>query len=438
VSTLIGNIPTTGHSVRKKLGELSPLLAASLLVQASNAAITTMIAIVISQRGGEQSDVSLIAACYALGFMLGCFVTPSQVFRVGLIRAYAAAAAVVTMAIVGLDLLEGSIQWAFLRFMMGASIAAVLAISDAWMNSNTPIDLRGRVIAIYSIVMGVGALASQMIFLVADAETDDLVLVFAIVMNFAVVLVALTSSSPPTIEPPPKRQFRFLTITSKTASISAFVSGFATVSIISILPFYLTEHGVDGELVALSLAALYLGRLIFQWPVGALSDRLDRRTILVALSAVVALAMVGMILVGPLDGAAFSGELGPLIQGGVFLYVLLLGGMLFPIYSVASTLAFDRAEGKSMIDISTSLLVIYSLGSIAGPFTVMAVSEIIEGPALPVSILVACALIIGTGLFRRVSAVVPTEHVPSAVITPESSVEMVQAAAAVIEEQTND
>lgn len=424
--------------MRKKLGELSPLLAASFLVQASNAAITTMIAILIAQRGGEQSDVSLIAACYALGFMLGCFVTPSQVFRVGLIRAYAAAAAVVTMTIVGLDLLEGSIQWAFLRFMMGASIAAVLAISDTWMNSNTPGNLRGRVIAIYSIVMGVGSLASQMIFLVVDAETDDLVLMFAVVMNFAVVLVALTSSSPPTIKRPPKRQFRILTITSKTASIAAFVSGFATVSIISILPFYLTEHGVAGELVAMSLAALYLGRLIFQWPVGSLSDRLDRRTVLVVLSAVVATLMVLMILVGTSDGQAFSGALGPLMQGGAFLITLLLGGMLFPIYSVASALAFDRAEGRSMIDISTSLLVIYSLGSIAGPFTVMAISEFTGEPALPISILGACALIIGTGLYRRVSVLMSSERMPSTVIIPESSVEMVQAAAAVIEEQAKD
>ena len=423
--------------MREKLSELSPLMAASFLVQVSNAAITTLIAIVIAQRGGEQSDVSLIAACYALGFMLGCFVAPAQTFRVGLIRAYAAAAAVVTMTIVGLELLEGAGLWAFLRFMMGASIAAVLAIADAWMNSNTPSDLRGRVIATYSIVLGVGSLASQMIFLFVDAETDDLVLMFAVVMNFAVVLVSLTSSSPPAIEAPPKRQFRMLTITSRTASVAVFVSGFAVVSITSILPFYLTKHEVAGELVAMSLATLYLGRLIFQWPVGLLSDRLDRRTILVALSAIVAALMVLMILVGEQDGEALSGDLGPLWQTATFLVTLLLGGMLFPIYSVASSLAFDRAEGRSMIEISTSLLVIYSLGSIAGPFTVMAISEIIALPALPVCVLVACALVIGTGLLRRVSVVVP-EHVPSAVMTPESSVEMVQAAAAVVEEQAND
>jgi hypothetical protein len=70
VLAITGNTPTTGQDLREKLAELSPLMAASFLVQASNAAITTMIAIVIAQRGGEQSDVSLIAACYALGGML--------------------------------------------------------------------------------------------------------------------------------------------------------------------------------------------------------------------------------------------------------------------------------------------------------------------------------------------------------------------------------
>jgi hypothetical protein len=66
--------------------------------------------------------------------MFGCFVAPAQVFRVGLIRAYAGPAAVVTMAIVGLELLEGAGLWAFLRFMMGASIASVLAISVEFFN----------------------------------------------------------------------------------------------------------------------------------------------------------------------------------------------------------------------------------------------------------------------------------------------------------------
>ena len=186
--------------MRSLLGNLSSLMAASFLVQASNAAITTMIAIVIAERGGTQSDVSLIAACYSVGFVAGCFLAPSQAVRVGLIRAYAAAAAVLTITIVGLELLEGTGLWAFLRFVMGASVAAVLAISDTWINGRTPSDFRGRVIAAYSIVLGLGSLASQLIFLGIDAETDGFVLMFAVLMNIAVVLVALTSSDAPHIE----------------------------------------------------------------------------------------------------------------------------------------------------------------------------------------------------------------------------------------------
>jgi hypothetical protein len=91
-----------------------------------------------------------------------------------------------------------------------------------------------------------------------------------------------------------------------------------------------------------------------------------------------------------------------------------------------------------MIDISTSLLVIYSIGSIAGPFTVMVISEITGSPALPISILAACALIVGTGLFRKTSVVVPTDHIPSAMSIPESSVEMAEAAAEIAEEHAND
>ena len=425
--------------MREKLAELSPLMVASFLVQASNAAITTMIAIVIArQPGGEQSDVSLIAACYALGFMFGCFLAPAQAYRVGLIRAYAAAAALVTISIVGLELLQGAVPWAFLRFVMGASIAAVLAISDTWLNGNTPGKLRGRVIAVYAIVLGTGSLTSQMVFLFVDAEAGGFMLMFAAVMNFAVVLVALTSSQPPVAEAAAEKRSGILTITSWTAGVAAFVCGFGTVSIVSILPFYLTQHQVPAQLVAMSLAALYLGRLLFQWPVGLLSDRMDRRIVLIALAAVVAALMALMLVIGAREGKIFSGALGPLLQATAFGSMFLLGGAIYPIYSVASALAFDRAEGRSMIDISKSLLVIFSIGSISGPFIVMGVNKIVGDVALGACLLAAALLVVGTGILRKVAIRAVEEPVTSTVIIPESSVEMVEAAATLVEEESRE
>jgi MFS family permease len=147
---------------------------------------------------------------------------------------------------VGLELLEGTALWAALRFLMGSSIAAVLAIADAWMNGKTPSESRGRVIAVYSIVLGMASLLSQLIFLGIDAETDGFVLMFAVLMNIAVVLISLTSSKAPEITLEPAKPIRLVTITSVTATVAAFASGFAIVSITSIIPYYLTSHGVSG------------------------------------------------------------------------------------------------------------------------------------------------------------------------------------------------
>ena len=116
----------------KIITKLTSLVSASFFVNLSNAAITTMIGIVIAQRGGDQSEVSLIAACYSFGFLAGCVLSPRFIGRYGYIRAFTAAAATLTITIVALDIFEAVTIWALLRFTMGMAVAAVTAISDAW------------------------------------------------------------------------------------------------------------------------------------------------------------------------------------------------------------------------------------------------------------------------------------------------------------------
>jgi MFS family permease len=422
--------------MRSILLGLSSLISASFFVNLSNAAITTMIGIYVAEIGGEQSDVALIAACYATGFLAGCFLGPGQIHRIGYPRSFAAAAAVLTIAIVALDISDTPLVWAALRMMMGFAVAVTTAVTDAWINDKTPNDRRGRVIAIYAMILGVASVLSQMAFFFLDAGSDGFVLMFAIAMNCAVVLVVLTSAEPPGVSAPPASLFAGLSSVSRAATVGAFSSGFVRAAYISIVPFYLRSHGLEEDLVALSLAMLYLGRLVFQWPVGLVSDRFDRLTVLAALSLVVAAIALMEVLPGMIgstylyEGRIFAGEAGATMQVGAFLLVMLLGGALFPIYSVASSLAFDRAEGRSLVGISTALLIAYSIGSIAGPFTVMVTDSLFGDSALAIGILVFCALTAVTALHERATTEVPTEHTPSAATrVSETSVEMAQVAA---------
>jgi MFS family permease len=421
--------------MRSILASLVTLMGSSFFVHMANAAITTMIALVVAQSGGEQSDVALIAASYSLGFIAGCFLTPRHIVRIGLIRGFAAAAAILTISIVALDLAYEVSLWAMLRFSMGASMAAILAISDAWINNKAPSDQRGRIIAVYAILLGSASLVGQIVFLVADAGADGFVLTFAITTNIAVVVVAIASRDAPVLHEQPKRRLFSLTSTSMAANVGAFASGFMVTSTVSILPFYQLSHGVDEDLVAVVLITLHIGRLAFMWPVGRLSDGLGRGKVLTMLSSIVISVMVLALVLGEGEGQAVSGEMGVFVQTMAFFLILLLGGAIYPIYSVSSALAFDKAGERSIMDVSTTLLAINSVGAIVGPFTVSIAGELFGDFSLLLCLLVVAGMSFMAGLSSR-KTLEPTEVVTASVTAvPPTSVEMAQAAAEVVEEE---
>ena len=138
--------------------------------------------------------------------------------------------------------------------------------------------------------------------------------------------------------------------------------------------------------------------------------------------------LLNMAFVGPDEGRMMSGARGVLWQWFAFATGILLGATVFPMYSVASSLAFDRADSDSLLDVSTTLLVLNSIGSIAGPFTVMFVSNYLGDSALGVSAGCACLLVAIVTVYRRFSAESPAEHTPSMPIPP-TSLEMAKAVA---------
>jgi len=323
--------------------------------------------------------------------------------------------------------------------LMGFSVAATTAVADSWINGNTPNDKRGRVIAVYSIILGLASIASQLAFLFLDSDDDGFVLLFALAMNIALVLVALTSSVPPESPTTAPKSFAGWSNVSTVASLGAFTSGFVRAGIFAIIPFYMTANGVSENLLALMIAMIYSGRLVFQWPIGLISDRFDRRSLLVGLSASVCVLMLITMLPSEYQGRYLSGEVGPIFQVLTFLAALMLGGMLFPMYSVATSLAFDQAEGRSMVEVSTSLLIAYSVGSIVGPFTIMLTSKVFGDTAFAICAFAICAATAAVGFAKRATVAGPAEHTPSAATrVPATSVEMAHIAGEQAEEQLED
>ncbi|MGI9321294.1 MAG: MFS transporter [Thiogranum sp.] len=424
--------------MRDIFSNISALMAATFFVQASNAAITTMIGILIAGSGGTQGDVALISALYSAGFLAGCFVSPSQIQRLGFIRGFSVAAGILTITIILLDMVDGVGMWAFLRFTMGAAMAAILAIADGWINIRTPNESRGRVIAIYSIVFGLASVLSQGAFLVVDADSENFVLMFAIAMNIAVVLVGITSAQAPVMPIVKRKSWRSMTGVSLTAGVGSFTSGFMTTSYVSIIPFYLTDNGVDDALVATAMIVTYSGRLLFQYPVGLLSDSLGRRKVLIILCAgVVGVCVYGMLITKG-EASLVKGVEGQFMQWLAFAVGFCLGGLMWPIYSVASALAFDRADKDSLVDVSTTLLVINTIGAIIGPMLILALEDYLGIHTLATVIAVVGVATVAVALFRSTVIEESEEPLAAAIPMPESSIEMAQMAAEVVSDELEE
>jgi MFS family permease len=424
--------------MRDIFSNISALMAATFFVQASNAAITTMIGILIAGSGGTQGDVALISALYSAGFLAGCFVSPSQIQRLGFIRGFSVAAGILTITIILLDMVDGVGMWAFLRFTMGAAMAAILAIADGWINIRTPNESRGRVIAIYSIVFGLASVLSQGAFLVVDADSEHFVLMFAIAMNIAVVLVGITSAQAPVMPIVKRKSWRSMTGVSITAGVGSFTSGFMTTSFVSIIPFYLTNNGVDDALVATAMIVTYSGRLLFQYPVGLLSDSLGRRKVLVILCASVVGVCVYSMFIAKGEGSLIKGVEGQFMQWMGFVVGFCLGGLMWPIYSVASALAFDRADKDSLVDVSTTLLVINTIGAIIGPMLILALEDYLGVHTLAAVMAIVGVATVAVALFRSTVIEESEEPLATAIPMPESSIEMAQMAAEVVSDELEE
>ena len=386
------------------LTSLSALIAAVSLVTIANATMTTVMPLRLLQDGADETTVAIFGAAYFLGFAVGCFSEPPRILRVGYIRAFAAAAALCTSLAIVMDMTDSITLWVVLRFFMGLAIAAIFASVDGWINATTPDAMRGKVFSAYGWCIGASAVLGQLLLVAWDGLAVGFITLLALAFNFAVMLVAMTRASAPSAGPPEGREARggpLLVMTSATAILAAIYAGLVTTAILAILPAILAGNGVSEGVIAWVIASFFIGRLVAQIPVGIIADRVDLR-LMIAIVAILtgSLALLGSLLV--LADVARIAELAGLARSLVFLVLMALGGgLILPLYTVANSLAFARAEGQPAVRVATTLLLVNSAGSVAGPLLVAAVLPTLGEHALSLVIAAVSAVMAAFALWRR-------------------------------------
>lgn len=346
---------------------LIPLIVAAGILLAGNGLQGTLIAIRGTSEGFSTLQIGAIGAGYFLGFMIGTLVVSRLLQSVGHIRLFSAMAAIAASGTLVLVLWIEPLAWFALRVLMGFCFACLFATVDSWINSSVSNEIRAKVLSIYRLVDIACVTGSQFLIPWFGAEGFVLFAIMAIMVTISMVPISLADRSNP--QPPSKVSFSLKTVwrISPVACIGCIAIGLTGATFRLVGPLYAQAIGMSVASVATFMSAGILGGAVLQYPLGWLSDKYDRRSVLIL--ATLGAAAAGFFITN------VAGNDHNLNYLGIFMF----GAFSLPLYSLSAAHANDHAGKGEFIQIAAGLMFFWSIGAIIGPLVGAGLMEL-QGP----------------------------------------------------------
>ena len=331
-----------------------PLFVGVGFIMLGNGLQGTLLGLRATLEGFSTLATGVMMSGYFIGIFIGSMLAPRLVSRVGHIRVFGALASAASIAILVHSILIHPATWFVMRLVTGISYAGLFVVSESWLNDRASNETRGKILSIYMVVTTLGMGLGQFLLNLADPRQVDLFILVSIVVSFGLIPMLLTARPAPAFEFSGTMNLRALFAASPLAVISNTLTGMAHGTIFGLGAVYAAQKGFSTERISLFMAAFLAGGLLFQWPIGFISDRIDRRKMI---SAMAAFAMVMCLVIVFLE-----------VGNRLYLWcILLLGGAAMPMYSVCIAYANDRLEPEQIVAASGSLVMAAGIGLSAGP-----------------------------------------------------------------------
>jgi MFS family permease len=248
--------------------------------------------------------------------------------------------------------------WTLLRFITGLCLAGQYVVAESWLNQLVDNSSRGRLLAIYGIVTIGGFALGQLLLGAINPQNLTGFAVAAMLVSLAVAPVSLSEdAAPPAIRIPEGMALRELMSIVPTGVVACMLVGLAHGAYFGFSAVYAARAGLSVGQVGRFVAVGSLGSVLLQFPISAASDDVDRRAVGV-LAALSAAAAAGMLIVtGPYGW-----------QG--HLWMLLLGGTTYPLYSIAGAYTSDWLPPERMTAAASQLVLLFGAGAMVGPLLV--------------------------------------------------------------------
>ncbi len=333
------------------------LLLGMLLLMLGNGLHGTLLGVRGDIEGFSTLEMSLIMSAYFVGFLGASRFVPEMIRRVGHVRVFAALGSFISAVLIIFPLLTDPIIWIIGRAVLGFCFCGVYLVAESWLNNDASNENRGKALSLYMIVQMAGIVAGQGILVLADPSGYVLFIVISILVSVSFAPILLSINPTPAFERTKPMNLPQLIETSPLGCVGMFLLG----GVFSIQFGMAAIFGVEAKLsvgqISSFIAAFYVGAMLLQYPIGWLSDRMDRRVLIAIVSAL----------------AAISASFGT-IGWDSFLLLLtvafFVGGMTNPLYSLLIAHTNDFLDFDDMVAASGGLLFIHGFGAISGPLIV--------------------------------------------------------------------
>ena len=371
------------------LGAAWPFFAGAALIMVAHGLQGTLIPLRAALEGFPTAATGIVVSGYFVGMLAGSTLSPALVRQVGHVRVFAALASLASVSVLMHALFVEAVFWTAMRVVTGFCYAGMYVVVESWLNQRAANQNRGRLLSLYMVTMFAGAASGQLMLNAADPGAFDLFLVISILVSLALVPLLLAA------RPGPRpRRSRRLTVSelyraSPLGVVAAALTGVVHGGLFGMGPIYAREIGLEVGQVAWFMALATIGALFSQWPLGWLSDRVDRRRVMLgaALVGAAAPAVVAFGLVEPGGSAAFA-------------MMFVLGGAALPLYSLSISHVNDYLSPRQMVGASGTLVFVTGCGLITGPLAAAFVLETMGPPGFLQYLVATLATLAGFIVFR--------------------------------------
>ena len=339
------------------LGNTWALMLGMMLLMVGNGLQGTLIGIRGEIEGFSTIELSIVMSAYFVGFLGASQLVPELIRRVGHVRVFAALASFISAVLIAYPLFTNPIFWSVGRLVIGFCYCGVYITAESWLNNAVDNEKRGQALSLYMIVQMVGIVSAQGVLALGNPNGYSLFIIISILVSISFAPILLSISPAPAFERTKLMTLSRLFTSSPLACVGMFLLGGVFSAQFGMSAVFGAQIGLSLSQISLFVASFYIGAMIFQYPIGWVSDKMDRRLLILLISA-----------------ASATGSASAYFAGGYFFALVfaafLVGGLTNPLYSLLIAHANDFIEYEDMASAAAGLLFVNGVGAVSGPIII--------------------------------------------------------------------